>query len=320
MQSILLTPKFEAFYNRLLKVYTTLSKQAAQKGIGCYRLYQKDLPEHPLIIDIYESNAVVYEYESKHKLTEDEYDLWLDTCISIIKDVLSISDKQLYLKVRRRKRDRLNQYQKIDEKQELIIVQEYQCKFYINLHDYLDTGLFLDHRPTRKLIGKLSNGKRVLNLFCYTASFSIYAALAGASEVWSADLSNTYIQWAQQNAQLNNCNNPHIMQWYKVDVLQWIATLPPNYFDIVICDPPTFSNSKMMHTYWDVQEHHAQLLLQLKSKCTRQAQIYFSTNARQFVLNENLSKNFTSIQNITEATTDFDFKKKLQRYCYLLQL
>jgi 23S rRNA (cytosine1962-C5)-methyltransferase len=312
-----LNPHFQAFYNRLKKVNTLLGKQAKQQGIGCYRLYDKDMPEHPLIIDVYNTDVVVYEYESRHKLSEQEYEAWQETCVEIIKEIMNISDEHLHMKTRRRKKGRDDQYQKVAETKQFTMVQENGHTFLVNFNDFLDTGLFLDHRPTRKMVQQHAQGQKVLNLFCYTGSFSIYAAQGGASEVWSLDLSNTYIDWGIKNDAANNCSAKTNMIWKKCDVLQELPHLPKNYFDTIILDPPTFSNSKMMKGYWDVQEHHAWLIGQLGSNLVQGGQLYFSTNATRFALSNSLETDW-QIKDITKQTTDFDFKGKLKRDCFLL--
>jgi 23S rRNA (cytosine1962-C5)-methyltransferase len=312
-----LTPHFQSFYNRLEKVYKLIGKQAKQQGITCYRLYDKDMPEHPVIIDVYEKDVVVYEYESRHKLSDTDYEMWQDTCVDIIKEILQISDDHLHMKTRRRKKNRDDQYQKVAQTNEYTTVQENGFTFLVNFADFLDTGLFLDHRPTRKMLHKHAANEIILNLFCYTGSFSIYAAGGGAKEVWSLDLSNTYIDWGKRNADQNNSNKSCNMIWKKCDVLQEIDNLPNNYFDTIILDPPTFSNSKMMKNYWDVQEHHAKLIDALWHCVKPNGKIYFSTNATKFLLDEQL-KNDWQIKNITAQTTDFDFKDKLRRACFLL--
>lgn len=317
MSTTIYPEKFIGFYNRLLKVHKQLSKIATKRNITCYRLYDKDMPEHPLIIDVYDKNVVVYEYESKHKLSDEAYNEWHDTCIDIIKVTLQIDEAQLHCKTRRRKKDRESQYQKIDEKNEFEIVNENNLKFYTNYHDFLDTGLFLDHRITRKMIQDMSANKKVLNLFCYTGSFSIYAAAGGASELWSLDLSNTYIEWGKRNDALNNSTANTKMYWNKCDVLQEIAKLPANYFDIIILDPPTFSNSKMMKTHWDVQLHHVQLLTDIYKIVAENGLVVFSNNAKHFELSHEVALKW-EVKDITKQTTDFDFQGKLNRVCYKL--
>jgi 23S rRNA (cytosine1962-C5)-methyltransferase len=275
------------------------------------------MPEHPLIIDIYDINVVVYEYESRHKLDENEYEIWQETCVSIIKDILKIDDEHLHMKTRKRKKGRDDQYQKIAETRTFTTVQENGHTFYVNFNDFLDTGLFLDHRPTRKMVQMQTAGQKVLNLFCYTGSFSIYAAAGGAKEVWSLDLSNTYIDWGKKNDEVNQSSKTATMIWKKCDVLQEIDELPLDYFDTIILDPPTFSNSKMMKSYWDVQEHHGKLIEVLSQSLVTGGKIYFSTNATKFEIDQYLAEIF-SIKDITAQTTDFDFKGKLKRACFLL--
>ncbi len=308
-------PQIVAFYNRLTKVYKHLSKTARKKNITCFRIYDKDLPENPLVIDYYQGDVVVYEYESNHKLTEEAYDLWLDDCLHVIELVLEVNPKNIHLKVRKRKKDRLDQYQKTGEAAKYTIVQEGGNSFYVNFTDFLDTGLFLDHRLTRQMVAITSLGKNVLNLFSYTSSFSIYAAKGGAREVWSLDLSNTYIQWSINNSALNNCEKTTKMVFKKCDVLAEIPNLPKAKFDIIIADPPTFSNSKSMDSFWDVQMHHADMLTNLHSNLKDNGIIYFSTNATKFEL-DTVLENYFTIKNITTATTDFDFTGKLRRYCW----
>src|SRR6476620_3566067 len=181
--------KFLSFKNRLEKVYRHLSKQAKRQGITCYRIYDHDLPEAPFIIEVYEDRLYVSEYKRRHHLSEEEHETWLEQCMDIMTDVTGIAKTIIYTKLRQRKEGRGGQYQKIAEDRNEFLVQEAGLKFLVNLSDYLDTGLFLDHRITRQMVKEQSNGKRILNLFCYTGSFSIYAIAGGASRVVSVDLS-----------------------------------------------------------------------------------------------------------------------------------
>jgi 23S rRNA (cytosine1962-C5)-methyltransferase len=237
--------------------------------------------------------------------------------VQIIQNVLQVTDNNLYLKMRRRKLNRDNQYQKLNDTKNFETVEEGGHEFAVNFADFLDTGLFLDHRITRGLVQQQAAGKKVLNLFCYTGSFSIYAAKGGATTVCSIDMSNTYIDWCKRNEALNTISNTCTMQWIKADVLQEIKNLQNNYFDIIVLDPPTFSNSKSMHNYWDVQEHHAALLSHLHSKLATNGVIYFSNNYRGFELATSVTNYFT-VKDITKQTTDFDFVGKLQRPCFIL--
>ena len=216
--------KLIMFDNRLKKVSEVLSKQAKQQGVSCYRLYDRDLPEFPLIIDVYEQEVLVTEYRSNHRLTEEEYERWFNDSLEVIQHVLGKEPSQIHIKERKRKESRQDQYQKTDNQQQFIEVAEGGLKFLVNLTDFLDTGLFIDHRLTRGIVSKQSAGKRVLNLFCYTGSFSVYAAFGGAAEVVSVDLSNTYLDWAKKNMQLNGFTAEHY-HYVKADVLQWFCKI-----------------------------------------------------------------------------------------------
>jgi 23S rRNA (cytosine1962-C5)-methyltransferase len=193
-------------------------------------------------------------------------------------------------------------------------VTENGLQFIVNLSDYLDTGLFLDHRITRGMVSEWSRNKKVLNLFCYTGSFSVYAMAGGATEVVSADLSNTYLQWAERNLRLN-FPGAQQAQYIQADVLQYLATIPTERFDLIILDPPTFSNSKRMNDFFDVQQHHAGLINECLRILTPGGMLLFSTNYTKFQLDAP-NINATEIIDITKATTPFDFTGKLQRACF----
>ena len=305
--------KLIMFDNRLKKVFRILSKQAKQQGVTCFRLYDRDLPEFPLIIDLYEDEVLVTEYRSSHRLSEEEYERWFNDSLEVVQHVLAKDPLKIHIKERKRKESRQDQYQKTDNQQQYIQVGEGGLKFLVNLTDFLDTGLFIDHRITRGMVAKQSLGKRVLNLFCYTGSFSVYAAHGGASEVVSVDLSNTYLDWAQKNMQLNNFADQRY-SYVKADVLQWLPKVPNEYFDLIVLDPPTFSNSKMMKDVFDIQEMHVDLINQCITKLNEDGVLYFSTNARKFEMNTEEIKG--QVENITTATIPFDFKGKLLRWCY----
>lgn len=308
--------KLIMFDNRLKKVFRILSKQAKQQGVTCYRLYDRDLPEFPLIIDLYEDEVLVTEYRSNHRLSEEEYERWFNDSLEVIQHVLGKDPLQIHIKERKRKESRQDQYQKTDNQQQYIEVGEGGLKFFVNLTDFLDTGLFIDHRITRAMVSKQSAGKRVLNLFCYTGSFSVYAAQGGASEVVSVDLSNTYLEWAKKNMQLNNFIDP-CYSYIKADVLQWLPKVQNDYYDLIVLDPPTFSNSKMMKDVFDIQEMHVDLINQCLSKLNEDGVLYFSTNARKFEMSTEEING--QVENITTATIPFDFKGKLLRWCYKIQ-
>lgn len=307
--------KIQMFRNRLTKVFRHLSKQARRQSVSCYRLYDRDLPEFPLIIDIYEDAVYLSEYRARHHLTEEQYEQWLQQSLTVISEVTGTPDEKIYLKQRKRKTGRQDQYQKTGDDMEFFTVHEAGLSFKVNLSDYLDTGLFLDHRVTRSMVRNESKDKKVLNLFCYTASFSVYAAAGGAASVTSVDLSKTYLSWGEDNFKLNHLYDPIKHPFVHADVLQYLDELKLNTFDIIILDPPTFSNSKRMKDFLDIQEDHADLINKCLLVMKPRGILYFSTNYTKFQLAKE-SITASSITDITKATTPFDFEGKLLRWCY----
>lgn len=309
----MLDDKLLMFENRLKKLMKLRSKEAARQQVSCYRLYDRDLPEFPLIIDVYETNLLVTEYRSQHRLSLDEYIAWLDGSLLVIKKVFNKTDDQIHVKERKVKENRQDQYAKTASIKDHMVVQEGGLQFLVNLTDYLDTGLFLDHRITRSMVREKSHNKKVLNLFCYTGSFSVYAAAGMASEVVSIDLSNTYIDWAKRNMELNGfMGEKYIYQ--RRDVLQLLPKLQNNYFDIIVLDPPTFSNSKSMKEIFDVQQMHVDLINLCLEKLVSGGELIFSTNARKFYLEREGIEGH--VKEITTATEPFDYKGKLLRWCF----
>lgn len=307
--------KYNMFRNRLQKVYRHLSRQAKRSSVSCYRVYDHDIPEFPFNIEFYGDHLYVAEYKRHHRMSDAEHELWLNESVRIISEVLSVPEQNIFLKLRRRKEGRAGQYQKRDSKKNEFIVEEGGLKFIINLSDYLDTGLFTDHRITRRMVREESRDKAVLNLFAYTGSFSVYAAAGGAKEVVTVDLSNTYLKWAERNMQLNGFADGKKYRFIQADVKQYVKELPGNYFDIVILDPPTFSNSKRMDDFLDIQKDHVSLINQCLEAMTENGILYFSTNFSKFSLEKEKIK-ARSIKDITRQTTPFDFEGKMHRYCF----
>ena len=309
--------KYLMFRNRLEKVYRHLNKQAKRQNISCYRVYDHDLPEFPFIIELYEDKVYISEYKRRHSMTEEEHEDWLEGCAGIIAEVLNVSTDNIFFKLRQRKEGRKGQYQKVDEARTEFIVHENNLKFIVNLSDYLDTGLFLDHRITRQMVRDLSKGKRVLNLFCYTGSFSVYATAGEAIRVDSVDLSKTYLNWAERNIQLNfpSFNNHNAIH---ADVKQYLKTLLPQSVDLIVMDPPTFSNSKRMEDFLDIQKDHVELINDCMRALDENGILFFSTNYTKFQLqSEHLRA--SEIKDITKQTTPFDFAAKLKRQCWLIR-
>ena len=315
----MLNEKFQMFYNRLLKVYKHKSKQAKRLNISCYRIYDHDLPEFPFAIELYEDKIYVAEYRRRHGMNDEEHETWLQESFKVISEVLNISIENIYSRERKRLSHRENQqYEKQNFAQQFSTVKENGLKILINLTDYLDTGLFLDHRITREMVRKESNNKNVLNLFCYTGSFSVYAAAGNATTVTSVDLSKTYLEWAKDNFAINQFKDEKKYFFIHADVMQYLKTLKPNSFDLIIIDPPTFSNSKRMKDFFDVQKDHVLIINDALKALSKDGIIYFSTNFSKFILDE---KNILAslIQNITKATTPFDFEGKINRYCFKIK-
>jgi 23S rRNA (cytosine1962-C5)-methyltransferase len=305
--------KLIMFQNRLTKVAKHIGKQAKRQHLECYRLYDHDLPEFPFRIEYYGDKLYVAEYKRRHGMTDDEHEEWLQQSMTIIENVLSVPASNIFLKLRQRKPGRLGQYQKLDESQSEFVVRENGLKFIVNLSDYLDTGLFLDHRTTRQMVRQQSQGKKVLNLFAYTGSFSVYAAAGGAEEVVTVDLSKTYLDWAKRNMLQNGFNGEFI----HADVKQYLKDISPGYFDLVIMDPPTFSNSKRMEDFLEIQRDHVELINQCLEGMKPGGALYFSTNYTKFALDRDNIK-ASEIKDITRATTPFDFEGKLERYCFYI--
>jgi len=310
--------KYNMFRNRLVKVYRHVSKHARRLGLSCYRFYDHDLPEFPFCIEFYGEKLYVAEYKRQHGMTDEQHDDWIEKCMLLLADVLEVEKENIFLKLRQRKPGRLGQYQKYGAIQHEFIVEENGLQFIINLSDYLDTGLFLDHRITRQMVRDMSYHKKVLNLFAYTGSFSVYAAAGGADEVVTVDLSKTYLQWAEKNMQLNAFIDVSKYKLIHADVKLYLKTISPGYYDMIVMDPPTFSNSKRMEDFLDIQRDHVELINQCMVALKPGGLLYFSTNFRKFELDKE-KINAAEIKNITRITTPFDFEGKLFRYCYTFQ-
>lgn len=290
------------FASRLKKNVQHLRRYPS-RGITCYRVYERDCPDVPLIVDRYEDHAHIAEYEREHARTLAQQADWWDRVREIVAGALAIPVEQVHSKEKRRQRG-LTQHEKQGESGETMVAREGGLKFEVNLRDYIDTGLFLDHRLTRARVREEARGKRFLNLFCYTGSFTVYAAAGGAKSSTSVDLSNTYIDWAQRNMRLNGfAAGSH--RYVRGDVLEFLRSHPPGeWYDLAVVDPPTFSNSKSTEEDWEVAHGHAELLRLLVPLMARPRSagatpgggehrgasgvIYFSTNYRRFKLDEEL--------------------------------
>jgi len=309
--------RLDMFRNRLVKVYRHLGRQARRQGIECYRLYDHDLPEFPIRIELYGEQVYLSEYKRYHGMSEEVHEQWLDAVYQVIAEILELSTDRIYGKLRQRKTGRQGQYQKTGEEQEFFEVNENGLRFWVNLTDYLDTGLFLDHRITREMVRTGSADKRVLNLFAYTGSFSVYAAAGGAREVSTVDLSNTYLEWAKRNMILNGFQDDRF-SFIQADVKALLSTIPDKRYDLIILDPPTFSNSKRMEEELDVQRDHVMLIRECLRILTPGGLLYFSNNYTRFQL-DSAAIQGAEIKDITRATTPCDCGGRLNRPCFRIK-
>jgi 23S rRNA (cytosine1962-C5)-methyltransferase len=307
--------KFTMFANRLAKNQRHVGKWARRQGVTCYRVYDDDIPEFPLAVDRYEDVLHVSEYERPHGLEPDEHVAWLDGCLAVLSTSFDIPLNRIFLKFRQRQKG-LQQYERFARTGAEYIVGEGGLKFIIRPADYLDVGLFLDHRTTRALVRAEAEGKRVLNLFAYAGSFSVYAAAGGAVETLTIDMSNTYLQWAERNLALNGFSGP-AHRLLQADVLAWLDEPPTERFDLVICDPPTFSNSKRMDGTLDVQRDHAWMLNRVLQRMTPGGALWFSTNFRKFRLDADALR-VREVRDVSRQTVPEDFRNQRIHQCFRL--
>ncbi|AFI46139.1 bifunctional 23S rRNA (guanine(2069)-N(7))-methyltransferase RlmK/23S rRNA (guanine(2445)-N(2))-methyltransferase RlmL [Pasteurella multocida] len=307
------------FANRLQKNSKKIEKWARQQGINAYRLYDADLPEYNLAVDRYDDHIVVQEYAAPKNIDENKARQRLLDAVTATLQVTGVETNKLILKVRQKQKG-TNQYEKLANKGDYFYVNEYGAKLWVNLTDYLDTGLFLDHRLTRKMLGEMAKGKDVLNLFAYTGSATVHMALGGAKSTTTVDMSNTYLNWAEQNLLLNELEGKQ-HKLIQADCLQWLARCD-RQFDLIFVDPPTFSNSKRMEDSWDVQRDHIKLMTQLKRILRPNGTIVFSNNKRGFKMDvEGLETLGLSAVDITAKTLLLDFERNKQIHnCWVVRL
>lgn len=312
----------EIFANRLKKRAKHLGKWARKNGISCYRLYDRDIPEIPLVVDLYENYLHLAEFSAEHKLLPGTPDEYRAAMTDAARRALGVREDRVFYK-QRRHTPRGEQYERISSAKSLAIVSEGGLKFRVNFSDYLDTGLFLDHRQTRAmvrdLVGELASERpvRVLNLFSYTGSFTVYASDGGALHTISVDMSNTYTRWARENLALNGMANERNILLTQ-DVFQFLAHPDSRAYDLVILDPPTFSNSKKMDRILDLQKDHVELIQAAGRFLRTGGFVLFSANRRKFKLD---SQNLTgfSATDITSQTIPADFRDKRIHHSWLLE-
>ena len=307
------------FANRLQKNIKKIEKWAKQQGLDAYRLYDADLPEYNLAVDRYADHIVVQEYAAPKNIDENKARQRLLDAVNATLQVTGIETNKLILKVRQKQKG-TNQYEKLANKGEYFYVNEYGAKLWVNLTDYLDTGLFLDHRLTRKMLGEMAQGKDFLNLFAYTGSATVHAALGKAKSTTTVDMSNTYLNWAEQNLLLNDIEGKQ-HKLIQADCLQWLEKCDWQ-FDLIFVDPPTFSNSKRMEDSWDVQRDHIKLMTNLKRILRPNGTIVFSNNKRGFKMDfAKLEELGLSAVEISHKTLPLDFERNKQIHnCWLVTL
>lgn len=303
----------KGFENRLRKNMKHLRPWAAREGIEAFRVYDGDISEHPYLVDRYGDAAVLWVKgvlrEEVLAMEEEKLDIVGD----MTRAVLDLPEDALFIKRRRRQQGE-SQYEKLAGTGVTRIVREGPCRFKVNLSDYLDTGLFLDHRPLRKRLREESAGKRLLNLFSYTGSVTVAAGLGGA-RVTSVDMSNTYLDWARENAALNGLD-PAALDFIRADCLQWLVLAPKPIYDVVFLDPPSFSNSKKMRAdSFDVQRDQIGLVEASMKWVKPGGFLLFSNNRRGFKLAQEIGASF-AVEDISTRTIPQDFKDKRIHNCF----
>ena len=304
--------------NRLAKNAKHIQRWANRNGVSCYRLYDADLPEFAFALDRYQSEIApdvewfhLQEYQAPTSIEAEKAEYRIGVAINVVRDLFSIPDDRLFCKVRSRQRGS-GQYQKLDQRGEFFQVREGAASLLINLSDYLDSGLFLDHRPIRDRIYRIARDQAVLNLFCYTAAVGVQAALGGASSVMNIDLSATYLKWARENFLLNRLEDEERYRFLRADIVELLAnpdrfSLPLNY-NVIFLDPPSFSNSSGMQQTLDIQRDHEQLIKLAMNLLARDGLMLFSTNRRGFRLADGIQQTYEA-RDISHLTVPEDFKR-----------
>jgi 23S rRNA (cytosine1962-C5)-methyltransferase len=306
---------FEALANRLRKNARHWDKWARREGIEAFRIYDRDIPEFPYAIDRYADWLHVQLFEPRRPIVPAE----LDGHLAAIAGGARVPPHRLVLKVRQRQRGSA-QYQKTEQNGPSFTLRERDLRFEVNLHRYLDTGLFPDHRDTRRLVRERAAGRSVLNLFAYTGSFTVYAAAGGAARTLSVDMSNTYQDWTRRNLRLNGFDDPERHRLHCQDALQFLieAGDTGERFDLIVLDPPSFSNSKRMRASLDVQRDHPELLRRTLTLLAPDGELVFSTNRRGFRLDPAIAAEF-ACEDISARSLPPDFRRRPPHRCWRIR-
>ena len=308
-------PKASSLAQALERNLEALGKWAQKSGATSYRIWDSDMPEFNAAVDFYEGKWLhVQEYAAPAKIPEDIVRRRAETLIEVFQEVMGFGDEAIFLKTRRRG---VRPYGRMGNSHQRFVMRENGCRFWINLTDRLDTGIFLDHRPTRKRIRDAAQGKRVLNLFAYTGTASVAAALGGASATTTVDVSNTYLRWARDNFELNRIpEDDH--RFVKADAFDFLKTEQETY-DIIFLDPPTYSNGAGRQD-WSVEKHHAAIIRLALKRLNPQGVLLFSENYRRFALDHKLKRQHSPVE-ITRETTDPDFARRARGHrCWEFRL
>jgi 23S rRNA (guanine2445-N2)-methyltransferase / 23S rRNA (guanine2069-N7)-methyltransferase len=318
-----LGPGAEMLANRLRKNLKELGRWARREEVSCYRLYDADMPEYALAVDLYQGEqrwVHVQEYEAPKTVDERKARQRLREAMAVIPEVLELPQENVYFKVRKRQKGAA-QYTRQAEEKQFFEIEEDGCRFLVNFADYLDTGLFLDHRITRRMVDEMAQGKRFLNLFAYTGTVSVYAARGGAKSTLTVDMSKTYLEWAQRNMALNGFTGDQ-HQFVQADCLEWLkqgGVYKRAKYDLIFLDPPTFSSSKRMSNTFDVQRDHAAMIESAMALLDTGGTLIFSNNFRKFKLDPELEQRF-AVEDITPRTLPRDFVRNPKiHHCWLIR-
>jgi 23S rRNA (cytosine1962-C5)-methyltransferase len=307
------------FENRLRKNFKHLRKWAKAQDLTAFRVYDRDMPEYPFVIEWFDGRAHVVEFPRRRSKDDENAQAQRDEVCRAVQAILEVPPDRIFTKTHLRMPWGKSQYERIADENDHFVVREQGLEFWVNLRDFLDTGLFMDHRKTRKWVREASKGKDFLNLFAYTGSFTVYAAAGGAKTTTTVDLSNTYLEWAQENLVLNGLWRPeHLL--IRADVLQWLkdAANKKERFDVIVCDPPSFSTSKKMTGTLNVQRDHVRIIEACKALLRPRGTLFFSTNYTGFQLEETKFKDFPH-EELTPRSLPEDFHVKTIHRCWRFQ-
>lgn len=309
-------PSLQMFMDRVQKNNKHLQRWAEREHISCYRVYDADLPDYAIAIDRYSHCLHVQEYAPPKTIDPVKAQERLDNAVSVLPEIFGVNPENIFVKVKRRQKPS-EQHRKLDQLERMLEIKEDEAKLLVNLSDYVDTGLFLDQRMTRAMIKKNVKGKHFLNLFCYTGSATVYAAIGGAASTTSVDMSAPYLQWAKKNMALNGFSE-HRHHFIQADCVEWMKEEKRQY-DVIYLEPPTFSNSKRMQEAFELERDQWELLSQAHRLLAPGGKLYFATNKHNFHLDLKVNALF-KIRDLSKLTLPLDFKRRqAYHHCYLLE-